>query len=214
VAWLSTSTRGEQAGAASDAVELSSFHSAKGLEWDVVFVTGVEQGLVPISYARTGEARAEEQRLLHVALSRAATELHVTWAHNRGRPRRPSPWLGTVEACIASGGAHTRAVDKPDPKANVARAKAALAAHAPGGKPADPAVLDALKTWRRNLARAHDLPAFTIFSDATLVEIAASLPRSRTSLLQVRGVGPAKIERYASEVLEIVEQHAEVAPQS
>ena len=39
------------------AVELSSFHAAKGLEWDVVFVVGVEQGLVPISYARTAEAR-------------------------------------------------------------------------------------------------------------------------------------------------------------
>ena len=187
-----------------DAVELSSFHAAKGLEWDVVFVVGVEQGLVPISYARTTEARSEEQRLLHVALSRAATELHVSWARMRGRPRKPSPWLGALEECIASQGAANRRLnERTDPKANVARAKATLAAHANGAQ-ADAAVLDALKTWRRNIARAHDIPAFTIFNDATLIEIATVLPTNPTSLLDVRGVGPAKIERYAKEVLEIV----------
>jgi DNA helicase-2/ATP-dependent DNA helicase PcrA len=203
MAWLNTSTRGEGP-VSGDAVELSSFHAAKGLEWDVVFVVGVEQGLVPISYARTTEARSEEQRLLHVALSRAATELHVSWARMRGRPRKPSPWLGDLEECIATQGAPSRRMqERNDPKANVARAKATLAAHANGAR-ADAAVLDALKTWRRNLARAHDIPAFTIFNDATLIEIATLLPKNRTSLLDVRGVGPAKIERYAKEVLEIV----------
>jgi DNA helicase-2/ATP-dependent DNA helicase PcrA len=205
MAWLNTSTRGEGP-VSGDAVELSSFHAAKGLEWDVVFVVGVEQGLVPISYARTAEARSEEQRLLHVALSRAATELHVSWAHMRGRPRKPSPWVGDLEECIATQGAPSRRMrERSDPKANVARAKATLAAHANGAR-ADAAVLDALKTWRRNLARAHDIPAFTIFNDATLTEIATLLPKNRTTLLDVRGVGPAKVERYAKEVLEIVGQ--------
>ncbi len=204
VAWLGTSTRGDHGPSSGDAVELSSFHAAKGLEWDVVFAVGVEQGLVPISYARTAEARAEEQRLLHVALSRAADELHMSWARMRGRPRKPSPWLGPLEECIASHGAPARRMAaRADPKANVARAKATLAAHAHGAR-TDAAVLDALKLWRRNLARARDLPAFTIFNDATLLEIATVLPENRTALLDVRGVGPAKVERYAHDVLEIV----------
>ncbi len=204
--WLATSARGDVTGTGADAVELSTFHAAKGLEWEAVFVTGVEVGLVPISYARTTEARAEEQRLLHVALSRAATELHVSWARQRTRPRKPSPWLVLVEECVASGGAAARR-NHTDPKKNLARTKAALAAHAPG-PPADAHVLDALKTWRRNLARAHDLPAFTIFNDATLTAIATTLPANRTSLLDVHGVGPSKLERYGTAVLDIVAQRA------
>jgi superfamily I DNA/RNA helicase len=70
-----------------------------------VFVTGLERGLVPISWASTPEARAEERRLLHVALGRAEDGLHCSWARERtarGRrsPRQPSPWLGELEAAI------------------------------------------------------------------------------------------------------------------
>ena len=78
------------------------FHRAKGLEWQVVFVTGLERGLVPISWAGTPEARAEERRLLYVALTRASRELHCSWARRRrmgsGRQmeRQPSPWLAAV----------------------------------------------------------------------------------------------------------------------
>ncbi len=72
------------------AVDLLTFHRAKGLEWSVVFVTGLEAGLVPISWA-TGnpDALAEERRLLHVALGRSEGVLHVSWARQRtvgGRP--------------------------------------------------------------------------------------------------------------------------------
>ena len=51
-----------------DAVELLTFHRAKGLEFHTVFVTGVERGLVPIAHAETNDQRAEERRLLYVAL--------------------------------------------------------------------------------------------------------------------------------------------------
>jgi DNA helicase-2/ATP-dependent DNA helicase PcrA len=67
--WLDTATGGTSD--ASPGVDLVTFHRAKGLEWSVVFVTGLERGLVPISWADTPDAQAEERRLLHVALSRA-----------------------------------------------------------------------------------------------------------------------------------------------
>jgi DNA helicase-2/ATP-dependent DNA helicase PcrA len=72
------------------------------LEWPVVFVTGLERGLVPISWATDPGDLDEERRLLHVALSRAAEELHCSWARTRlssGRrvARDPSPWLGDLE---------------------------------------------------------------------------------------------------------------------
>ena len=85
--FLRTTLRGQDdGGVADDAVELLTFHRAKGLEWDTVFVTGLERGLVPISHAQgDAEALDEERRLLYVALSRAERALHVSWASERDR---------------------------------------------------------------------------------------------------------------------------------
>jgi len=92
---------GSQVDEASDAVVLTTFHRAKGLQWPAVFVVGLSDGIVPISSARTPAARDEERRLLYVALTRAEDDLSCTWATYRdalaqesgAAPRRPSPWL-------------------------------------------------------------------------------------------------------------------------
>lgn len=82
-----------------DAVNLLSLHRAKGLEFDAVFIVGVEEGLLPFSQARADAEVAEERRLLHVGLTRARRHLWVTWARQRpgrdGKParRRPSRFL-------------------------------------------------------------------------------------------------------------------------
>jgi len=103
VTWLELATRADAGGARG--VDLVTFHRAKGLEWQVVFVTGLERGLVPISWASTPAARAEERRLLHVALGRAEDTLRCSWARLRttaGRrsARQPSPWLDDLELAI------------------------------------------------------------------------------------------------------------------
>ncbi len=84
--------------ASSDGVNLTTFHGAKGLEWPIVHLVGIEDGFVPIAHARTAAARAEERRLLHVAATRAERELHVLWCDrrelgSRSVDRQPSPWL-------------------------------------------------------------------------------------------------------------------------
>lgn len=86
-----------------DAVELVTFHRAKGLEWPVVFVAGLEDGFVPIAHALAADAREEERRLLYVALSRAEDEVHCSWARTRrfgtrSVERSPSPYLAEIEA--------------------------------------------------------------------------------------------------------------------
>ncbi|HZD66294.1 MAG TPA: ATP-dependent helicase, partial [Acidimicrobiales bacterium] len=88
-------------------VTLATFHRAKGLEWPVVAVAGLEQGLVPIGRAGTPAADAEERRLLYVALTRAEEELHCSWAARRTvgartLRRSPSPYLEAIEAARAS----------------------------------------------------------------------------------------------------------------
>ena len=69
--WLSATLRTDDISADADAVDLVTFHRAKGLEWPVVVVTGLERGLVPIGQATTADALEEETRLLYVALDAA-----------------------------------------------------------------------------------------------------------------------------------------------
>ncbi|MFC5956416.1 ATP-dependent DNA helicase UvrD2 [Streptomyces pratens] len=88
-------------------VTLASLHSAKGLEWDVVFLVGVAEGMMPITYAKTDEQIEEERRLLYVGVTRARERLHVSWSLARspgGRAnRRPSRFLDGLRSGSPSG---------------------------------------------------------------------------------------------------------------
>ncbi|MBT2489310.1 ATP-dependent DNA helicase UvrD2 [Streptomyces sp. ISL-96] len=90
-------------------VTLASLHSAKGLEWDAVFLVGLTEGMMPITYAKTDEQVEEERRLLYVGVTRARVQLGLSWALSRspgGRAsRRPSRFLnGLRPGSSASGG--------------------------------------------------------------------------------------------------------------
>ena len=74
------------------AVTLATLHSAKGLEWDAVFLIGLQEGLMPIGYASTESAIEEERRLLYVGITRARKLLHLSWSATHGqRPGANSP---------------------------------------------------------------------------------------------------------------------------
>ncbi|MGH9030670.1 MAG: 3'-5' exonuclease, partial [Acidimicrobiia bacterium] len=201
-----------------DAVELLTFHRAKGLEFDTVFVTGLERGLVPISHADTRAQREEERRLLYVALTRAERALHLSWAERRTIglrtvDRKPSPWLTVVEDAFAD--ASPTAGKSPHGPEHIARARAqardAASKQPPKSGPAlpvpDPNLLATLVEWRRNLARASDVPAYVIFHDRTLAAVAGAQPRTRRALLALPGIGKVKVERYGDALLELVGKH-------
>jgi DNA helicase-2/ATP-dependent DNA helicase PcrA len=81
------------------AVTLATLHSAKGLEWDSVYLVGLAEGLVPISYARDEVAIEEERRLLYVGVTRARRRLALSWsarAQERGGQRQPSRFLADL----------------------------------------------------------------------------------------------------------------------
>jgi DNA helicase II / ATP-dependent DNA helicase PcrA len=71
------------------AVTLATLHSAKGLEWDNVFLIGLSEGLVPISFAGTFEQVDEERRLLYVGITRARRRLSLSWAVSGAQQRGP-----------------------------------------------------------------------------------------------------------------------------
>lgn len=172
-----------------DAVDVLTFHAAKGLEWPVVVVAGLERGLVPHASAKAPEARAEELRLLYVALTRAEQELHVTWARNRnGRPRTPSPLLAAVE--------EGRRAEPPAPPP-------------PGLVEAAPrperTTLAALEAWRTAAAKAAGLPERAVCSDDALRAVARDLPATVEELAAIPEVGPLAAHRLGPRMLAALE---------
>ena len=127
-AWLAANA--DDGAGSGDGVELRTFHAAKGLEWPIVHICGVEDGFVPISTARTPAALAEERRLLYVALTRAERVVRITWAALRhfgaqgSRPadRRPSPYLADLAPTLATLRAGTLPGDWRTHLANARRA--------------------------------------------------------------------------------------------
>ncbi len=84
-----------------DAVQLTTFHRAKGLEWTTVALVGIEAGMVPIAYATRAASLAEERRLLYVAITRAEQEVWCSWARQRTVGAQtwscePSPYLAAI----------------------------------------------------------------------------------------------------------------------
>ena len=216
--WLRSTSRSDDGLGDGDAVDLATFHSAKGLEWPIVFLAGLEEGLVPIHYAQTPDSRDEERRLLYVGLTRAERELHCSWAEqrtfaSRTLPRRPSAYLepialalellsdgrGPVDLAAAVGA--QRAALKTEQRPSRTRRPAGPAADL---EPADQALLDSLKAWRLQQARASEVPAYVVFNDSTLVEVARRRPASTAQLLDVPGIGAVKAQRFGEQLLRLV----------
>jgi ATP-dependent DNA helicase RecQ len=89
-----------------------------------------------------------------------------------------------------STGKTTRSKDKPPP----------VPLDAPGTER-----FSALKAWRAEVAKEHGLPAYVIFHDATLAEMARSQPASLDELAQISGVGAKKLEAYGREILRVLD---------
>jgi DNA helicase-2/ATP-dependent DNA helicase PcrA len=163
-------------------VNLLTLHRAKGLEFDAVFLPRLLDKELPFRSGRAEADPDEERRLLYVGITRARRHLYLSWP--RDPKAGPSPFLAEVGAVDTARAGPTR------------RPPASAATVGP--------LFERLRAWRRTRAQADGVPAYVVFHDATLAAIAERRPRDWADLAGIAGVGPAKLDRYADEILQIV----------
>ena len=203
-----------------DGVTLATLHAAKGLEWEAVFCVGMHEGTVPIIYATTPDAVEEERRLFYVGVTRARTILHVSWAAARSPGARgtrgPTRFLDGIrpvdpeESAAAVGGRRSAKNGRSVGKCRACGRSLLSAAERKVGRcdtcPAtyDEALFEQLRGWRSEQATAQKVPAYVVFTDATLTAIAELRPRDPRELLKIPGLGKTKLDRYGADVLALV----------
>jgi DNA helicase-2/ATP-dependent DNA helicase PcrA len=167
---------------------VSTVHRVKGMEWPYVVVLGAHEGLMPHALADDIE---EERRVFHVAITRADTAVHIVADRSA-----PAPFLDEL---------HTPAPADYKPRRSARRTpeRAAPAISVPADA-GDPALVTALKDWRRQRAASDRVPAYVVLSDAHLNGIAARAPTTLAELARCAGIGPTKLERYGDEIVAII----------
>ncbi|MFE9255511.1 ATP-dependent DNA helicase UvrD2 [Streptomyces sp. NPDC006879] len=202
-------------------VTLASLHAAKGLEWDAVFLVGLNEGMVPITYAKSDEQIEEERRLLYVGVTRARLHLHLSWAISRapgGRAsRRPSRFLNGLRPGSSASG---RGPAGPEGGTRKRGRRGPVQCRVCGktltdagemklmrcdGCPSDmdEGLYERLRQWRSGQAKELGQPAYCVFTDKTLMAIAEAVPASEGELTMISGVGGRKLDRFGADVLAI-----------
>ncbi|MCZ2859641.1 ATP-dependent helicase [Blastococcus sp. VKM Ac-2987] len=175
-------------------VTLASMHAAKGLEWDVVFVVGLVDGVLPIAQSLSRPVAVEEERrLLYVAVTRAREQLTLSWslARNPGG-RRSRPRSRFLDGLAPDSGPTAPPARRP-----AKRPKVVLEGEA--GE-----LFERLRAWRSQAAQSASVPAYVVFTDATLQAIAETRPASLRELSGLPGIGARKLELYGEDVLAAV----------
>jgi DNA helicase-2/ATP-dependent DNA helicase PcrA len=183
-----------------------------------VFLVGLTEGMLPIQHADGDDAAIEEERrLLYVGITRAREHLWLSWSLSRsagGRKyRRRSRFL---HGLVPEHHPATR-LTRRDGVAQTAKPRCRVCGtQLVGALPVklgrcgscpstvDEELLARLQAWRSDRAKDLKIPAYVVFTDATLVAIAEQRPTDDAALVAISGIGAAKLERFGADVLTLV----------
>jgi len=187
------------------AVTLATIHSTKGLEWPHVVVHDVRGDLHPHRLASDTE---EERRIFHVAITRCRRSVLINgYPQGAGPPGSPFVAdLRTVKRWPAREPNEPRWPQRSTAPTSQQQQKkpSAKPDRAVPSSPAAAMLRDALTGWRSERCKADGVPAYIVVDNATLDAIAEAAPKSLVALGRIKGIGPAKLDRYGSDILGIV----------
>jgi ATP-dependent DNA helicase RecQ len=160
--------------------KLSTFGIGKELDekvWRTVFRQLIAQGLLAVDHASYGSLKlAEASRA--VLTGGQAVHLRQVQAGKAAAKRSAAPGVGHR---VGHGVGHAAGLD-----------------------PAAARLWERLREWRAGIAKQHGVPAYVVFHDATLAELARVRPHSEAALGQISGVGQRKLERYGTALLDLL----------
>ena len=192
-----------EAGGEAAGVELLTYHRAKGLEWDAVFLPALEEGTLPIRQStepgRAGRGAPAAVRRDHPG---AALPVAVVGdqpdSGRRGREGRRSrsrfldglvPGLHATAGRLVAVGPGARSRASEPPRSIRPTARRCPTRSVPGARP---------------VPGPTAVAPFIVFHDSTIEAIAARRPRSIAELRRVPGIGPMKLDRYGEEIISVV----------
>ena len=191
-----------------DGVQILTLHAAKGLEWRIVHLCGVEEGFHPIAHANTELALEEERRLFFVGLTRAEEQLHISWARNRAlgskRSRKPSMYIRELSDLLDP----TPLKFDGDRKALSQKIRAFLGSqnvtdHQQKAFNSEQSCMDELDSIRRNIAKANDSKPEIVLSDDAIAALVSNKPKSIKDLRKIPQVSSVVIDRFGEQIIEI-----------
>tara|TARA_B100000161_G_scaffold262749_1_gene233048 strand:+ start:1025 stop:2746 length:1722 start_codon:yes stop_codon:yes gene_type:complete len=191
-----------------DGVQILTLHAAKGLEWKIVHLCGVEEGFHPISHADTELALEEERRLFFVGLTRAEEQLHISWARNRAlgskRSRKPSVYIRELSDLLdptpLKFGGDRKALSQ---KIRAFLSYQSVTDHQPKVLYSEQSCMDELDSIRRNIAKANDSKPEIVLSDDAIAALVSLKPKSIKDLRKISQVSSAIIDRFGDQIIEI-----------
>ena len=191
-----------------DGVQILTLHAAKGLEWKIVHLCGVEEGFHPISHADTELALEEERRLFFVGLTRAEEQLHISWARNRAlgskRSRKPSMYIRELSDLLdptpLKFGGDRKALSQ---KIRAFLSSQSVTDHQPKVLYSEQSCMDELDSIRRNIAKANDSKPEIVLSDDAIAALVSNKPKSIKDLRKIPQVSSIVIDRFGEQIIEI-----------
>ncbi|MCA1840790.1 MAG: ATP-dependent DNA helicase UvrD2 [Actinobacteria bacterium] len=190
-----------------DGVQILTYHRAKGLEFQSVFLPRCEDKELPFALSKTPQQIAEERRLFYVGITRAKRDLFITWVTLRSNERKKaqsaSVFLQEIGWVDRAANGATGSAGSSGPAATAVQGtKKPRVVESVDAR--DKALFEALRNWRLDKSKQEAVPAYVVFHDRTLAQIVSVRPKDAGALAAIPGIGSTKCARYADEVLKIV----------